>query len=115
MADETNAPAVSAEAPAPEDTSITVTLSKPIPVYAEKVSVLKFRKPTAGDIIRIGNPVEFDPISEPPKISHHAHRMTAMMARLANIPLSSIDFMDPQDWVSCAWALSPNFMPKAGV
>jgi len=118
MADE-NAPAAApttaAEAPAvPEDTSISVTLSKPIPVYAEKVSVIKFRKPNGGDIIRVGNPVLFDPISDPPRISHDAARMTAMMARLANIPTSSFDFMDPQDLVSCFWSLTPFFMPAPG-
>lgn len=93
---------------------IVITLAKPIPVFKDKVAEIKFRKPTGGDIIRIGNPVQFDPISNPPRISHDAGKMTAMMARLSGFPSSSFDFMEPQDWVSCAWALTPFFMPTPG-
>ena len=97
-----------------DDGSVTVALRSPIPVFADKVSTIKFRKPTGGDIIRVGNPVVFDPISDPPKITHDEKKMTVMMARLAGVPISSLDFLDPRDWTSCAWALSPFFMPTAG-
>lgn len=101
--------------PEPEgagDDAITVSLSKPIPVFDDKVSVLKFRKPTAADIIQIGNPVLFDPISDPPRVEHHAQRMTAMMARLSGVPASSLARMETDDWIACAWELSPFFIPR---
>lgn len=98
----------------PVEGEIVVDLITTIPVFNERIKQLKFRRPTAGDIIRIGNPVEFDPISDPPRISHNTQRMTVMMARLSNIPASSFDFLDPQDWVSCAWVLTPFFMPTPG-
>src|ERR1700722_9599225 len=91
------------DAAAVDDESLPVTLSKPIPVFEEKVSKLKFRKPTAADIIQIGNPVMFDPISDPPRVEHHAQRMTAMMARLSNVPASSLAKLETEDWIACAW------------
>jgi Phage tail assembly chaperone proteins, E, or 41 or 14 len=93
---------------------ITVTLSTPINAYGEDVSVIKMRKPTGADLLRVGNPVEFDPISDPPKISHNMQRVQQMVARLANIPSSSLEKMATQDWVACAWAVTPFFLPKAG-
>jgi hypothetical protein len=101
-----------AAADAVTDESITVTLSKPIPVFDEKFTSLKFRKPTAGDIIQIGNPVLFDPISDPPRVEHHAQRMTAMMARLSGVPASSLAKLETEDWIACAWELSPFFIPR---
>lgn len=100
------------ESDAPTDEAITVTLSRPIPVFDEKVLSLKFRRPTAADIIQIGNPVMFDPISDPPKVEHHAPRMTAMMARLSGVPASSLAKMETEDWIACAWELSPFFIPR---
>lgn len=105
------------QAPEPEPESatggaVTVTLSKSIPVFDDKVSVLLFRKPTAADIIQIGNPVLFDPISDPPRVEHHAQRMTAMMARLSGVPASSLARMETDDWIACAWELSPFFIPR---
>ena len=103
---------IKTEPEATSDESFAVTLSKPIPVFDEKVSVLKFRKPTAADIIQIGNPVLFDPISDPPRVEHHAQRMTAMMARLSGVPASSLARMETDDWIACAWELSPFFIPR---
>jgi Phage tail assembly chaperone proteins, E, or 41 or 14 len=100
--------------PAPEG-SITVTLTKPIPVFNDKVAVLKFRAPTGGDLIRIGNPVIFDPITDPPRVTHDTSKMTVMMAKLSGIPASSLEFLNPQDWVACAWALTPFFMPARAI
>ncbi len=102
-----------AETPVADD-HVIVKLAKPIPVFAETVSELKMRPPTAADIISIGNPVLFSPFSDPPSVEHHPQKMTAMLARLASVPTSSLAKMDPQDWVSAAWAISPFFIPRAG-
>jgi hypothetical protein len=98
-----------------DDGSITVPLIKEIPVFKDMVKELKFRRPTAADIIRVGgSPVEFDPISTPPRVTHPPGYMTAMLSRLANVPTSSIERMDTRDWTACAWAISPFFLPNLG-
>jgi Phage tail assembly chaperone proteins, E, or 41 or 14 len=93
---------------------IYVKLSKPIRAYTEEVSVLKMRLPTTGDIVRVGNPVIFDPISDPPQISHNQQRMLNMVARLANVPSGSLEKMPPQDWVAVCWAVTPFLIPNPG-
>jgi len=98
----------------PDLDHITVTLSTPIKSYGEDVAVLKMRLPTGADLLRVGNPVDFDPISDPPKISHNMQRVQAMVARLANIPSGSIEKMSTQDLVACAWAITPHFLPRPG-
>lgn len=91
---------------------IILPLSKPIPVYDDQRAVLALRKPTGKDLIQIGNPVIFDPISEPPRVNHDMPRMCAMLARLADVPHSSIERLEPEDLVAAAWAVSPFFIPK---
>ena len=93
---------------------IYVRLTKPIQAYTETLSVIKMRMPTGADLLRVGNPVDFDPVSDPPKISHNMQRVQAMVARLANIPSGSIEKMAPQDLVACSWAITPFFLPAAG-
>jgi Phage tail assembly chaperone proteins, E, or 41 or 14 len=102
-----------AEKPAEE--FVEVTLSKPINSFGEQVSVLKLRKPTGADLIRIGNPVIFDPITDPPRITHDMPRMVQMLMRLSGVPTSSFDQLDPRDLVSCAWAVTNFFLPTPGI
>lgn len=109
-----NEPTDIAASESPDSDFIMVTLSAPIKSYGEDVSVIKMRKPNGADLLRVGNPVIFDPISEPPQITHNMARMQQMIARLANIPSGSLEKMTTQDWVSCAWAVTPFFMPMAG-
>ena len=110
---EDNTPESTTTPPAEADGSVSVELKNPIRAYNDTLSAIKFRKPTGGDMMRIGNPVDFDPISDPPKISHNNH-MVPMLARLANIPTSSFENMDTQDLVACYWAVTPFFMPTPG-
>jgi hypothetical protein len=97
-----------ADAPAAE---IEFPLSKPIIAYGDEVTVLKLRKPTGVDLIRIGNPVTFYPHLEPPKIEHDMERVVAMVARLAGVPSSSLERLEPDELVGLAWAISPFFIP----
>jgi hypothetical protein len=103
--------------PEPEatgDDAIVVTLSKPIPVFDEKITTLSFRRPLAADIFACGGiPVIFDPVSSPPRIKHNAVRMTAMMARLSGVPSSSLGRLGPSEWVFAAWKLSEFFIPMS--
>ena len=94
--------------------AVTVDLTTAIPVFDDTVKAISFRKPTGADIISLGNPVEFDAFSDPPKVTHDWSRMSAMMARLSGAPASSFRHMDPNDLVTCAWALSPFFIPMPG-
>lgn len=108
------APAPTPEPPPGPAPGYSCELIKPIEAHGEPVTILRFREPTANDLILIGNPVIFDPISDPPKVTHDERRMSAMFARLAGIPPSSISLMSPRDWVTCAWGLTPFFVPVPG-
>ena len=111
------APDQADEAPAADATAtaaaIILPLRTPIPVYTDKVAELRLRRPTGRDLIQIGNPVIFDPVSEPPVIQHDMPRMAAMLARLSEIPASSIEKLEPEDLVDAAWAVTPFFIPRA--
>jgi len=93
---------------------IYVKLSKPIKSYGDEVSVIKMRLPTGGDGIRIGNPVDFYPMTDPPIVRFNMPLVQAMVARLANIPSGSIEKMASNDLMSCAWKLVPFFLPNLG-
>lgn len=89
-------------------------LGKPVEAHGETVSEIAFREPVGADILAVGNPVIVDMASDPPRITHDERKMTAMIARLGNVPPSTVGLMGPQDWVSCAWLLTPFFVPMAG-
>jgi len=92
---------------------LKITLRKPVHNGdGSDVTELKFREPTAGDIEMVGNPVILDLIgADLPKVNFDAKSMTHMMARLANVPPSTIRQMHPKDWNSAAWMLTNFFMP----
>jgi len=92
----------------------THKLASPIQAYGNEVTEIVFRKPTGMDIVQQGNPVIFDPISDPPRITFDERKMTAMISALAKIPVSSVQQMDPRDWVACAWMVAPFFVPVPG-
>lgn len=92
---------------------IVVKLRKSVIANGDEVSELAFREPTAGDIERVGNPVNIDIIStDTPKITFEAKAMTQMMALLAAVPPSTVRQMHPKDWNSAAWALANFFTPE---
>ena len=112
--------AVSTEpmAPAParkaSDPAYSLELLKPIEAHGEQLTVLNFREPTARDLLLIGNPVNFDPISDPPKITHDGPKMAAMMSALSNVPPSSIQQLTTREIVTISWGLTPFFAPLPG-
>lgn len=103
------------------DGTFVIPLTTAIPVYDEvtkaitRVKVLKFRKPTGLDLIEVGNPVLFNPMADPPSIEHKTGLMLRMMERLSDIPMASLYKLEPTDMVSCFWALTPVFMPRADI
>jgi len=112
MSDEPNTEPT--EEPIEDPDHIYVKLSKPINAYGDEVSVIKMRMPTAGDGMRVGNPVDFYPMTDPPLIRFNMPVVQAMVARLANIPSGSIEKMMPQDLVACGWKLAHFFLPPVG-
>jgi hypothetical protein len=99
----------------PAEDFVEVKLSKPINSFGEEISVLKFRKPTGADLIRVGNPVIFDPITDPPRITHDMPKMVQMLMRLSGVPTSSFDQLDTRDLTAAAWAVTNYFLPTPGI
>jgi hypothetical protein len=95
----------------PAEIAIEYPLDEPINAYGAEIKVLKLRKPTGVDLIEIGNPVNFYPYATPVKVEHDMPKVQQMIARLANIPSSSVSRIGPRDLVGLAWAISPFFIP----
>jgi hypothetical protein len=75
----------------------------------KELAELSFREPTAGDIVRYGNPVrltnDFDAAID-------ERKMTVMIAALSGVLSPMLDKMDPRDWNSCAYRLRTFFLPE---
>jgi hypothetical protein len=99
--------------PEPEEvvTDIEFPLSKPIVAYGEEVTVLKMRKPTGADLIKVGSPVKFSPFTDPPTVEHDYPKVIAMVARMSSVPSSSLERLSPEELVALAWTISPFFIP----
>src|SRR4029077_8214819 len=92
---------------------IVIDLSSPVQAHGEEIKQLKFRRPTGGDIMALG---EGYPIvinwttgqgTPNPKV------MGEMMSPLAGVPPSPIRSLDAEDWSTCAHALMGFFPPGA--
>jgi hypothetical protein len=107
MADEeVNGAPVTAASADPLAWDPILVLMKPVQASGEKVDKLMFREPTGRDIEEIGMPllpgwpVRFDPPV-----------MGEMMARLANVPPSTIKALNSRDWTAGAYRIWNFFMP----
>ncbi|KWV59340.1 hypothetical protein AS156_31470 [Bradyrhizobium macuxiense] len=90
---------------------IEFPLRTSITAYGEEVRVLKIRKPMGADLVAIGNPVKFSPFTSPPTVEHDFTKIVEMVARLANVPSSSLTKLDPEDLITLAWTITPFFVP----
>jgi hypothetical protein len=107
--------ALPAPAPPPEERRETWPIKvklvhKPIRDQdSNELAELSFREPTAGDIVRYGNPArlssDYDAVIE-------ERKMTLMIAALSGVLSPMLDKMDPRDWNSCAYRLRPFFLPE---
>jgi hypothetical protein len=102
------------EAPGPPLPGYTLELAREVEAHGQKIGKLVFREPTGRDLLSVGNPVIFDPVSDPPKIIHDERRMNAMLSLLASVPPSTIAMLAPRDWVTAAWGITPFFVPIPG-
>jgi len=87
-------------------------LIKPINVFGEMTAVLKWRKPNGTDFVRVGNPVVAYPGSHPMRIEHDMPKVLAMVARMTDAPVSSLERMDTVDMANWAWLLTSFFLPE---
>jgi hypothetical protein len=91
---------------------LRLPLSKPVKSEGNMLEELVFREPTAADIEAVGNPVILDVLDrDVPKINFDARAMSAMMARLASVPPSTIRQLTARDWNTGAWRLVGFFTP----
>ena len=82
-----------------------------IQAHGDDVKELKFREPTAKDIITCGYPIVWQTVGKNVQILFDEEKMTEMMSALAAVPRSAITMLHPKDWASIAMRLSRFFMP----
>lgn len=108
--------AQAAEIPVPDnqvkDPVAFVTLRKPIQAYGKEIRTIGFREPQARDTIRNGNPVNLSPYGDRNinDVTFDEGKMNKMLGALANIPAASLEDMNSNDWIDCAWAVAPFFI-----
>ena len=81
----------------------TIQLSRPITAHGEETSELNFREPTVKDIRQIGLPQRLVPStnSESVSVEVRADIVGQYIARLAAVPLSSVDQLAIRDFNAC--------------
>ncbi|MFS8051582.1 phage tail assembly protein [Rhizobium sp. BR 317] len=94
-----------------EDGKLDFPFDYEIEAHGEKVKKLVLREPQGADVIAVGNPVQFDPISDPPRVLVDDKRMATMISRLAAVPPSTVAQLKPKDLISLGWQLTGFFMP----
>lgn len=100
------------------DGGIRVRLSRPITVPPPKgeagnrsTDYLIFREPTGEDIEIAGLPADLDSDHRGvPKVVFDERKMNAMFERLSGVPSPFLKKMYANDWVNCAWAITPFFI-----
>ena len=79
-----------------------VKLTQAIQAHGNEIAELEFRKPNGGDVAACGFPFSFTVTEESgTTIQPNAPAITAMIARLGNIPLSSAKALAFNDWMTC--------------
>ena len=94
-----------------ENPIFTQPLQDPIKLYGAPINEVSLREPRAGDILRVGNPVEYDPRFEPAKIGFNEGKSFAMLERLSGIPVNILEQMTTNDFAACCWGMARFFIP----
>lgn len=89
--------------------TVVVQLRKSVIANGDEVKELTFREPTGADIEAAGSPIIIDWSTDPPTDRYDTKAMTAMMARLATVPPSTIRQMSGSDWEFAALQLKFRF------
>ncbi len=72
---------------------------------------LSFRKPLAGDMLRCGIPVKYQPHDEDQEIAFNEGPLVKMLAAMSGVFPPFIERMDSNDLMECAWGIAPFFIP----
>lgn len=89
---------------------IVIELSEPIQAIDRAFERLELREPRGKDLREIGTPVSF---GSGGGFTIDSERLALMIARLANIPESSVDQLSAFDWMLCQTAIM-GFLGPAG-
>lgn len=91
--------------------SLTIPLQKPIQYLGTTLDTLAMREPTAGDVLRVGNPVKiksYDPL----ELDFDEAKSFKMLERLSGVMIEgSLDRMTSNDAVAAMYAIAPFFIP----
>jgi hypothetical protein len=113
MTDINSAHAAAPETKAPRVKEIVIDLETPVMAHGEMIKQLKFRRPTGGDIMALGDAYPIHINWQTGEIRPNPPAMGEMMVTLAAVPPSTIRALDAEDWSTCAHALMGFFPPGA--
>lgn len=87
--------------------SIRIELSQPIRAHGEERMALDLREPTGGDIAACGYPFRFVAAADgaDTQILPEAAAISALIARLGEVPKGSVDQLSLADWQACMTAV----------
>lgn len=102
-----------AEKPKERPKEIVIDLATPVQAHGDMIKQIKFRRPTGGDIMEIGEGYPININWQTGVITPNPPVMGMMMSKLAAVPPSTIKAMDAEDWATCAHALMGFFPPGA--
>jgi hypothetical protein len=104
------APAAPAQ-PKQRKMEIVIDLEVPVMAHGEMIKQIKFRRPTAKDVMSIGNayPIHIDWTTG--EVRPNPPAMGEMMVILAAVPPPTINAMDIEDFATCSFALMGFFPP----
>ncbi len=91
--------------------SIDVPLKKPIQAHGQTLSQLTLQTPKGKDIAACGLPRTFTRKGDTSMMIVDAAAIHAYIVRLGNIPPSSADSLDAEDWIDAMGAVLSFFAP----
>jgi hypothetical protein len=92
---------------------IVIDLEDPVQAHGETIKQIKFRRPTGGDIMSLGDNYPIHINWQTGEVRPNPPAMGEMMSLLAAVPPSTIKSMGAEDWSTCAHALMGFFPPGA--
>jgi hypothetical protein len=90
-----------------------LNLNRPVSAHGAEVDCLELREPHGGDIASVGFPLRYKIESdETVTIDFKAREMSAMISRLADVPLSTVQRLPASDWQAAAWMVAGFLTPS---
>lgn len=86
---------------------VTITLAAPIKAHGEDVSTLTLRRPEGKDVRELGMPYK---LMADESMIIQTDAVARYVSRLAAVPLSSVDQLDPVDFNTLAWTVAGFFL-----